>query len=245
MQTTSDRAPVATLEPVRPADSPDSRRRIMIVDDHPITRVGLASLIDSQLDLRVCGEAANPVMALSRLPLLRPDLVLVDLNMPGRGGIEFIKDLISFLPSQKILVLTMQNEEEFAERAVRAGASGYIMKTEGGEMVVTAVRRVLAGDIYLSPAMSARLLRAMTGPARQRSTPASAALSDREIDVFQLIGQGCDTGEIAARLRISRKTVDVHRGAIKRKLGLASPTALVRQAVRWVDGVNGSDPRPA
>lgn len=216
----------------------------MIVDDHPITRTGLTNLIESQPDLMVCDEAGDPAAAISRIPSARPEVILADLNMPGRGGIEFIKDLLAFTPTAKVLVLTMQNEEEYAERALRAGARGFIMKTSGGELVLSALRQVLAGNIYVSPIVASRLLQSMSGPARQHSTSPVAMLSDREIEVFQLIGEGKDTTEIAQLLRISRKTVDVHRGAIKRKLRLSSPTALVRYAVRWVEGslVNPASP---
>jgi DNA-binding NarL/FixJ family response regulator len=217
----------------------------MVVDDHPIIRTGLSSLIQSQLDLMVCGEAGDPTTAISRLQTLRPELMLADLSMPGRSGIEFIKDALALLPELKVLVLTIQNEQEYAERALRAGARGYIMKTAGGEQLLGAVRHVLAGGIHVSSDIAARLLQAMTGSARQHSISPAVVLSDRELEVFQLIGEGKDTVEMAAQLRISRKTVDVHRGAIKRKLGVSNSTALVRVAVRWLEDTVAATARPS
>jgi DNA-binding NarL/FixJ family response regulator len=193
----------------------------------------------------VCGEAGDPTTAISRLQTLRPELMLADLSMPGRSGMEFIKDALALLPELKVLVLTMQNEQEYAERALRAGARGYIMKTAGGEQLLGAVRHVLAGGIHVSSDIAARLLQAMTGSARQHSISPAVVLSDRELEVFQLIGEGKDTVEMAAQLRISRKTVDVHRGAIKRKLGVSNSTALVRVAVRWLEDTVAATARPS
>jgi DNA-binding NarL/FixJ family response regulator len=213
----------------------DQRRRILLVDDHPFMRAGLAQLIDRQPDMMVCGEAGNPAEALQALAKVKPDLVLSDLTMPGRSGLEFIKDLRAAHDTLAILVVSMHDESVFAERALRAGARGYIMKEAGGENLLTAIRQVLRGEVYVSPRMSARILESLSGGRPRGSHSPIEKLTDREFEVFQLIGQGKSTRDIAAQLHLSPKTVDVHRGNIKEKLGLVDATALIRHAVRWVE----------
>lgn len=198
-------------------------------------RVGLGHLIERQSDLTVCGEAANPAEALQTLLRARPDIILADLTMPGRSGLEFVKDLLAIAPQLAILVVSMHDEAVYAERALRAGARGYIMKEAGGEAVVTAIRQILGGQAYVSPAMSARILDNLSGKKPRGSTSPIEKLSDREFEVFQLIGQGKSTRDVAAQLHLSSKTVDVHRSHIKEKLGLHDTTALIRHAVRWVE----------
>lgn len=212
-----------------------SRRRVLLVDDHPMMRSGLAHLIERQPDLTVCGEAANPAEALTVMPAARPDIVLTDLTMPGRSGLEFVKDLLAVSPTLPVLVVSMHDESVHAERALRAGARGYIMKEAGGEAVVAAIRQILGGQAYVSPAMSARILDNISGKKPRGSTSPIGKLSDREFEVFQLIGQGKSTRDIAEQLHLSPKTVDVHRSHIKEKLELKDATALVRHAVRWVE----------
>ncbi len=221
--------------PAPTADSSDPRKRILIVDDHPFMRAGLAQLIDRQPDMRVCREAGNPAEALQVLGREVPDLVLTDITMPGRSGAEFIKDLLALHPGLPVLVISMHDESIFAERMLRAGARGYIMKEAGGEALLAALRLVLGGQIYLSAKLSARLLETLTGGKPRGSTPPIAKLTDREFEIFQLIGQGKSTHDIAAQLHLSTKTVDVHRANIKGKLGINDGTALVRHAVRWVE----------
>ena len=228
------------------AASPDStpapsKKRILLVDDHPFMRVGLASLIDRQPDLMVCGEAGNPTEAFKELARCKPDLVLTDLTMPGRSGLEFVKDLKAAEPQLTILVISMHDEVVHAERALRAGARGYIMKEAGGENLLTAIRQVLRGEVYVSPRMSARFLENMSGARPRGSTSPIEKLTDREFEIFQLIGQGKSTREIAAQLHLSTKTVDVHRSHIKEKLDLKDVTALIRHAVRWVE-TQGAEP---
>jgi DNA-binding NarL/FixJ family response regulator len=205
------------------------------VDDHPFMRAGLAQLIERQADLAICGEAGDPAAASRELEKTRPDLVLTDITMPGRSGLEFIKDLKATHPDLPILVVSMHDEAIYAERALRAGARGYIMKEAGGEALLAAVRRVLGGDIYVSPRMSAKILDAVSGRRPRGSHSPIEKLSDREFEVFQLIGHGKTTRDIAAQLHLSSKTVDVHRAHIKGKLELRDATALVRHAVRWVE----------
>lgn len=217
------------------ASAAPPRKGILLVDDHPFMRAGLAQLIDRQADLRVCGEAGNPIEAFQQLPKCPPDLVLTDLTMPGRGGLEFIKDLLSHSPGLAILVISMHDEAVFAERTLRAGARGYIMKEAGGENLLTAIRQVLRGEVYVSPRMSARILAGLSGERPRGSHSPIEKLTDREFEIFQLIGQGKSTRDIAAQLNLSSKTVDVHRSNLKRKLELKDVTALIRHAVRWVE----------
>jgi DNA-binding NarL/FixJ family response regulator len=217
-------------EPAQPA-----RRRVVLVDDHPMMRAGLAQLIERQPDLTVGGEASNPAEALQLLSKAQPDIVLADLTMPGRSGLEFVKDVLAVSPALPILIVSMHDEAVYAERALRAGARGYVMKEAGGEAVVVAIRQILGGQVYVSPAMSARILENISGKKPRGSTSPIEKLSDREFEVFQLIGQGKSTRDIAEQLHLSSKTVDVHRSHIKEKLELRDSTALIRHAVRWIE----------
>ncbi len=221
--------------PNAPPPAAPERKGILLVDDHPFMRAGLAHLIDRQPDLRVCGEAGNPAEAFQQLGRLKPDLVLTDLTMPGRSGLEFIKDLLSTEPGLTVLVMSMHDEAVFAERALRAGARGYIMKEAGGENLLTAIRQVLRGEVYVSPRMSSRILANLSGSRPRHSSSPIEKLTDREFEIFQLIGHGKSTRDIAAQLSLSPKTVDVHRSHLKEKLDLKDVTALIRHAVRWVE----------
>jgi DNA-binding NarL/FixJ family response regulator len=206
---------------------------IFIVDDHPITRYGLAQLIGHEPDLRVCGEAESAQQALDALKSIQPDLVLADITMPGKSGLEFIKDVNAQHPGLAVLVTSMHDESLYAERVLRAGGRGYIMKSEGGEKLLEAVRQVLGGQVYVSPSVSAALL---NGISRHRSSAGEggpSALSDREFEIFGLIGQGLSTREISQRLNLSIKTVETHRLHIKEKLHLQTGSELIKQAVRW------------
>lgn len=212
-----------------------ARKKILVVDDHPMTRAGVAHLLNKQADMIVCGEMGSPAEALSEIPKSRPDLLLTDLTMPGRSGVEFIKDVLALYPSLPILIVSMHDEVIYAERALRAGARGYIMKEAGGERLLGAIRRVLSGQVYVSEQMSARILDNLSGSKPRGSHSPIEKLSDREFEIFQLIGQGKSTRDIAKQLHLSPKTVDVHRGHIKEKLELKDATSLVRHAVRWVE----------
>jgi DNA-binding NarL/FixJ family response regulator len=215
--------------------TPDSRKRILLVDDHPMMRAGLAQLINKQAEVRVCGEAGNPAEAFDELAKTKVDLVVTDITMPGRSGIEFIKDLLAAYPELSVLVISMHDETIYAERVLHAGARGYIMKEAGGENLLAAIRQVLSGQVYVSPRMSAKILENLSGRKPRGSHSPIEKLSDREFEVFQLIGQGKSTRDIAKQLHLSPKTVDVHRGHIKEKLQLKDATSLVRHAVRWVE----------
>jgi DNA-binding NarL/FixJ family response regulator len=219
--------------PSRAAEA--AKRRIFLVDDHPMTREGLAANINRQADLEVCGEASDPAEAMTALSSLRPDLMVTDMTMPGRSGVEFIKDIHAIRPELPILVLSMHDEMLFAERALRAGAQGYLMKDAGSARVLEAIRLVLSGKSYVSQQMSARLLDAVTGRRPRGSTSPIEKLSDREFEVFRMLGSGKSTKEVAEALHLSPKTVDVHRGRIKRKLQLKAASSLIHHAVRWVE----------
>lgn len=224
-----------TAPPAAPAPAAAARKRILLVDDHPFMRAGLAGLIDRQPDMMVCCEAGSPAEAFQQLHRHKPDLVLTDLTMPGRSGLEFIKDLRAAEPALAILVISMHDEAVHAERALRAGARGYIMKEAGGENLLAAIRQVLRGEVYVSPRMSARILEGLSGARPRGSSSPIEQLTDREFEVFQLIGQGKSTRDIAEQLHLSPKTVDVHRSHIKEKLDLKDVTSLIRHAVRWVE----------
>ena len=206
-----------------------------MVDDHPMTRAGLGQLIDLQPDLKVCCEASNPAEALQKIAKGNPSLVLTDLTMPGRSGTEFIKDVLALYPGMPILVVSVHDELIYAERALRAGARGYIMKEAGGEKMLEAVRRVISGQIYVSDRMAATMLNAFGARRPRGSHSPIERLSDREFEIFQLIGQGKSTREIAKELALSAKTVDTHRAHIKEKLELTDTTSLIRHAVRWFE----------
>ena len=221
----------------KPASAPSAapRRRLLVVDDHPFMRAGLAQLINQQADHEVCAEAGNVADALRAVARLRPDLVLSDLTMADRGGLEFIKDLQANEAGPPVLVVSMHDEAIYAERVLRAGARGYIMKEAGGESLLAAIRQVLRGEVYVSPKLAAGLVENLSGRQPRGSSSPIKQLTDREFEVFSLIGQGKGTQDIATQLHLSPKTVDVHRGNIKAKLGLKDATALVRYAVRWVE----------
>ncbi len=212
-----------------------TRKNILIVDDHPMMRDGLAALITAQPDLAVCAQAADAREAMQAIESLRPDLVLMDISLPGKSGLEAIKDIQSLAPGLATLVLSMHDESLYAERVLRAGARGYVMKQEGGKRIMDGIRAVLEGKVFVSEKMSARIMNAFTGRRAAEATSSVESLSDREFEVFQLIGRGRSTKEIADQLHLSVKTVEVHRVNIKAKLQLTTSPELVHYAVRWVE----------
>ena len=202
-------------------------------------------MIGNEADLVVCGEAEDAASALAAVERHRPDLVVADLSLPGRSGVELIKDLSARHPGLPTLVLSMHDESLYAERAIRAGARGYLMKSAGGRAVLDGIRTILAGRIHVSPAVSSRILESIGRPSPASRNPHENShslvqrLSDREFEVFQLIGQGHGTREIAGKLNVSIKTVETHRASLKTKLGAKDAPQLVREAVRWVESQNG------
>ncbi len=208
---------------------------MLIVDDHPMMRTGLARLIDNERDLKVSAEADNARQAMDIAVGQTLDLILLDISLPDKNGLELIKDIRALKPGLPILVVSMHDESLYAERVLRAGGRGYIMKQEGGKMLLQAIRQVLNGQIYVSEKMSAGILESFSGRHAEGAISPVQQLTDREFEVFQLIGQGQSTREIAAHLHLSVKTVEVHRLNIKKKLKLQTATDLVRHAVRWLE----------
>jgi DNA-binding NarL/FixJ family response regulator len=215
-------------------------KRILIVDDHPMMRQGLAQLIGAESDLAICGESENAEHALGAINSLKPDLVIADISLPGKNGLELIKDFQAMQPGLPVLVISMHDESLYAERVLRAGGRGYIMKQEGGKKLMQAIRQVLNGKIYVSEKMSADILEIFSG--RRAGTEGSPVekLTDREFEVFQFIAQGKGTRDIAQKLHLSVKTIEVHRANIKAKLKLKSASELIRFAVRWSES-QGAD----
>ena len=209
------------------------KKRILIVDDHPLFREGLVGLVKREPDWTVCGEADTASEALTATERLKPDLVLADIGLPGRSGLELIKDLRAACPEMAVLAISMHDESLYAERVLRAGGRGYIMKQEGPEKMLQAIRQVLSGQIYLSGKMSVRILDALVGGPAKASSPI-ARLTDRELEILQLVGQGNDSHIIAGQLHLSVKTVDAHRSNIKQKLNLKTGTELICYAARWL-----------
>ncbi|HSI65243.1 MAG TPA: response regulator transcription factor [Candidatus Saccharimonadia bacterium] len=211
------------------------KRRIAMVDDHTMLREGLQQLVDSQPDLTCCNTASNTQDALRALEKDKPDLLAVDISMPGRNGLELIKDALTLYPDLAILVISMHDEGFYAQRVLKAGARGYVMKDADGATLLHAMRTVLNGGRYLSPAMSEYVMDAFSGKSSGRSADGVQGLSDREFEVFQLLGEGKSTEGIAEALNISPKTVEVHRAHIRDRLKLENGAAVVRYAVRWVE----------
>lgn len=212
--------------------------RVLIVDDHPIVRQGIAQLINQEADLVTCCEAGNAQEALDLVINEAPDILLVDISLDGVSGIELVKMLKSQHPKTPALVISMHDETLYAERALRAGARGYIMKQEATEKVLTAIRQVLNGDIYLSERMQSKILQRVLGGGDGGLSPIDL-LSDRELEVFRLIGCGFATSDIAREMNRSVKTVETHRAHLKEKLGLKNASELSRYAVQWVEQEKG------
>ncbi len=222
------------------AGAAQCRKRVFSLDDHPMMRQGLCQLIEAEPDLSVCGEAETAGNAFEAIAALKPDLVLADISLPDKNGLELIKDIQSVAPCLPVLVISMHDESLYAERVLRAGGRGYIMKQEGGKKLMQAIRQVLSGQIYVSEKMSAKILEIFSGRQAEAESAPVGKLTDREFEVFQLIGQGKSTKEIAAGLHLSAKTVEVHRINIKHKLNLKSAPELIRYAVRWIESGSAS-----
>lgn len=215
------------------ATTRDERKiRILIVDDHPIVRDGLALMMSGQPDLEVCGQAGNATDAMAQAGILCPDVALVDVFLEGSNGIELTKTLVSRHADLKVLVLSMHDEDVYAERAIRAGAHGYVMKQQASRTILDAIRAVVAGKEFVSERVAERLRSSGRRPHRQLPIE---KLSDRELEVFELLGHGLDRHEVAERLHISVKTVEAHRAGIRGKLGLDSSAEILRQALMWVE----------
>jgi DNA-binding NarL/FixJ family response regulator len=210
-----------------------AKTRILIVDDHPMMRDGLRQLIANESDLEVSAEADDASSALQQAEALKPDVAIVDITLRSSNGLELIKDLHIRSPKTAVLVLSMHDESLYAERVLRAGGRGYIMKQEGGKRIIEGIRQIASGRTFVSAAISARILDSFSGGGENKS-PVDH-LTDREFEVFQLIGQGLSTKEMADKLHVSVKTIEVHRVNIKEKLNTATASELIRFAVRWVE----------
>ncbi len=227
----------------RPATPvPSGKNKVLLVDDHPLMREGLAKRINQEADLLVCGEAASTREARQAVARLCPDLVVLDLSLSDGLALELIKDIKSLAPAVPVLVFTMHDEAVYAERALQAGARGYVMKQESPERLLTAMRAVLRGGYCVSEKAEARFFQTYFSPPPRPTMPVVARLTNREVEVFHLLGQGLATQEIAARLGRSVKTIETHRARIKDKLHLKSASELIGHASRWLASSQGTTP---
>jgi len=208
--------------------------KVLIVDDHPIVRQGLAQLINRKPDMVVCGEAEEDQHALEQIEAKKPEIALVDLTLKGSSGMSLIKQIKERFPQTHVIVVSMHDESLYAERALRAGAAGYVMKQEATDKVLTAIDRVLQGHIYVSDKIANQMMRRVAGRESDHRDSDISKLTDRELEVFQLIGQGHGTRQIAEMLHRGIKTIETFRGNIKKKLHLSSSTELVKHAVHWM-----------
>ena len=210
-----------------------AKHRVFVVDDHPIVRQGLALLIDQEPDLEVCGEAEEAETALAAISAARPDVLLLDISLPGPDGIDLLKAIRATDTALPVLVLSMHDESVYAERALRAGANGYIMKQEATENVLVALRRILRREVYVSDRIATSMLRQFASGGGKPLQAPIERLSDRELEVFRLIGEGHGTRQIADELHLSVKTVESYQAHIKEKLSLQSSRDLVQRAIEW------------
>jgi DNA-binding NarL/FixJ family response regulator len=212
------------------------KKTVLVVDDHPLMRQGLALLINQQQDMQVCGEAQEAQAAMHAIAQLRPDIMILDISLNGPDGLDILKNIRATNPDLPVLILSMHDEAIYAERALRARANGYIMKQEATEKVLVAVRRILNGEVYLSERMSNKMLQQYIGGAPSMIQSRIASLSDRELEVFRMIGEGRGTREIAEELHLSIKTVETYQAHIKEKLALRSGRELIQHAIQWKIG---------
>jgi DNA-binding NarL/FixJ family response regulator len=220
----------------QPRDKIDGNKaKILIVDDHPLVREGLADLVNKEKDLVVCGQAEDAYQAMEAIRELKPDMAIVDISLKETSGLELIKDIKIQHPGLPVLTLSMHEESVYAERALRAGAKGYIMKREATKKVVTAIRKVLRGQLYLSEKMMTRLVRKFVDGKPESGTSPIDRLTDRELEVFSLLGRGNGTRQISEQLHLSVKTIETYRSRIKEKLNLTSGTELLQHAFQWVN----------
>ncbi len=216
-----------------------NNKKIYLVDDHPLMRKGLAMTIDNEVGFEVCGQAESAEDALNEILELKPDAAVIDISLPGMNGIELVKNLLHQQPDLKILIVSRHDEELYAERAIRAGAKGYLMKLEAVEVLISAIKQILKGNLYLSDKIGNKLLMKMASGNSTKTDNPLDLLSDRELEVFELTGKGHSTKDIGKKLHISVKTVESHRANIKDKLQLDTANELMRHAVRWVEGSSG------
>lgn len=212
--------------------------RIIVVDDHPFVRYGITQLVNAEPDLRVCCEADDYRQAITNIERMRPDFAIIDLSLKDINGIELIKDIKIRFPSLPILVLSMHDEFHYAERAIRAGASGYVMKMEGTETLIKAIRTILLGQVFLSSGMASKFIAKRAALPSKGRTDILGCLSDRELQVFELIGKGLKTKQIADVLSLSIKTIETYQHHIKTKLNIANASELIQQATLLIESLN-------
>jgi DNA-binding NarL/FixJ family response regulator len=238
----NDRAPVPVrvgAAPIAPKPvSTEKKIAVFIVDDHPLVRQGLAQVINGETDMMVCGDAEDAPKALHAVNAKNPDLVIVDISLRGNNGLELIKNIKALKHNLPILVFSMHDETVYAQRALRAGARAYVMKQESADKIITAIRRIMSGDIYVSNRVADQVLHQLVNGSTDPGGSPVDRLSDRELEVIQLIGRGLSTREIASSLNLSVKTIESHRAHIKEKLNLRNATELVQFSVQWVEQEN-------
>jgi DNA-binding NarL/FixJ family response regulator len=211
------------------------KKRVFIADDHPLVRKGLAAMINAEPDMEVCGEAEDCASATAEIMKVRPDVAIIDISLKGNSGIELIKNVKAFDPGIHVLVVSMHDESVYAMRVLKAGAKAYVTKQDIANKVIDAIRKVQTGQMYFSEKVTQQMLNNIGRRGNPEVESPVAGLSDRELEVVNLIGGGLGTGEIASRLKVSVKTVETHRAHIKSKLNLATATQLVQFCVRWVE----------
>lgn len=214
--------------------SSQQRFRILIVDDHPIVRQGYGQLIGNHSDLEVCASVSSGREALEQAKATDPDLAIVDITLKDSHGIELVKELHAQYPELKILVVSAHDESLYAERGLNAGALGYVNKQEATDRLINAIRRVLAGEVYVSEEITRKLLKSRARAGKQGASSAISTLTDRELEVYEMIGHGQTTKKIASRLHLSPKTIERYKENIKKKLDISNSTELVQQATRWI-----------
>ena len=215
--------------------------KVLLVDDHPLVREGLVNLISQEADLQICGEAGNEPEALELIRTVQPDVAIVDISLETGSGIELIKSIKAMFPTVTVLVLSMHDESLYAERALRAGARGYVMKSEAAKKVIQAIRSVLAGQLYVSDKIAALMAEKFVEGRLAATASPIEQLSNRELEVFQLLGLGHNTRQIADHLHVGFKTVQSYCARIKEKLKLANATELLREAIRWQESQQNNE----
>ena len=211
----------------------NKKSQVFIVDDHPIVREGLTTIINHESDLNVCGEANDAHQALKSIAELKPNVVIVDISLKNSDGIDLTKSIKARCPKLSIIVLSIHDEGIYAERALLAGAQAYLMKDAASDNIIKAIRTVLGGEIYVSNAVSNKFLHKIAGDRASENKTPIESLSDRELEIFRMIGQGYKTSQIAAQLYLSIKTIETYRGRIKEKLGLANATEPLQYSIKW------------
>jgi DNA-binding NarL/FixJ family response regulator len=218
-----------------PSKTVARKSRVFIVDDHPLVREGLTNLINGQDDLIVCGEAKDSAQAINGIGKARPNVALIDISLENESGLELVKQLKTQFPQVALIILSMHDEALYAERALRAGAQGYVMKHETSKSVLASIRQVLGGGVYVSERIVKRMALKLTSSRKPIISSPVERLSDRELEIFRLLGQGRTTSQIAADLNLSLKTVQAYCARAKEKFGVASLTELLHAAIRWDD----------